>query len=84
MIHYVEMQIAKNIGTEKEVSNLPEKPLAMAERLLGIMHSLDCIDEEIFHCPSLHRQNEKTKQPWASNLCGQFVLAYLEQEVGIR
>ena len=73
---------AKKIGTEEEISNIPEKPMALAERLLGIMQSLGCISEDMLHCPALHRQNQKSRQPWGSNLCGQFLLAYAEQEVG--
>ena len=73
---------AKKIGTEEEISNIPEKPMAMAERLLGIMQSLGCISEDMLHCPALHRQNQKSRQLWGSNLCGQFLLAYAEQEVG--
>ena len=72
----------KKIGTEEEVSNLPEKTVAMAERLLGIMQSLGCISEGMLHCPALHRQNQKSRQPYGSNLCGQYLLAYAEQEVG--
>ena len=72
----------KSIGTEEEISNLPEKPLAMAERLLGIMQSLGCISEGMLHCPALKRQNQRSRQPWGSNQCGQYLLAYAEQEVG--
>ena len=72
----------KKIGTEEEISNLPEKTVAMAERLLGIMQSLGCISEGMLHCPALHRQNQKSRQPYGSNLCGQYLLAYAEQEVG--
>ena len=72
----------KQIGTDEEVSNLPEKILSMAERLLGIMQSLDCISEGMLHPPALHRENHKSRQHRGSNLCGQYLLAYAEQEVG--
>lgn len=42
----------KQIDTDEEVSNLPEKILSMAERLLGSMQSLDCISEGMLHPPS--------------------------------
>eukprot|EP00435_Cladocopium_sp_Y103_P050210 s2679_g15.t1 len=53
----------------------------MAERLLGVMLELECISEDILHGLVLTRYNEKCRQPWGSNLCGHFVLAYAEQEV---
>ena len=61
---------------------MPERCLAMAETFLGILLDLGCIGEDVLHCPGLSRENEKCRQPWGSNQCGQFVLAYLEKEVG--
>ena len=71
-----------DIGTIEEIKNLPERCLAMAETFLGILLDLGCIGEDVLHCPGLSRENEKCRQPWGSNQCGQFVLAYLEKEVG--
>ena len=71
-----------DIGTMVEIQNLPERCLAMAETLLGLMMDWKCIDESILHQPGLSRENVKCRQPWGSNLCGHFVLAYIEKEVG--
>ena len=71
-----------DIGLAHEIANMPEKCLAMAENLLGIMLDLGCIKDELLHRPALMRENQKCRQPWGSNLCGQFVLAYIEKEVG--
>ena len=68
------------IGTEDEIKNLPEKCLAMAERLLGVMSSLSLISPAMLERPPLMRANPRVRQPWASNQCGHFVLAYCEQE----
>ena len=71
-----------DIGLLHEIQNMPERCLAMAEKLLGIMLDEGCIKDELLHRPALVRENQKCRQPWGSNLCGQFVLAYIEQEVG--
>lgn len=68
------------IGTHEEINNMPEKCLAMAERLLGVMSSLSLVPQEMLERPPLVRVNEKCRQPWGTNLCGQFILAYMEQE----
>ena len=71
-----------DIGLLHEIQNMPERCLAMAEKLLGIMLDEGCIKDELLHRPALVRENQKCRQPWGSNLCGQFVLAYIEKEVG--
>ena len=42
-----------DIGLVHEIANMPEKCLAMAENLLGIMLDLGCIKGELLHRPGL-------------------------------
>eukprot|EP00438_Fugacium_kawagutii_P003448 Skav229316 [mRNA] locus=scaffold2616:95961:99953:+ [translate_table: standard] len=69
------------IGTEDEITNLPEKCLAMAERLLGAMMSLSVVPDGFCDRPALRRANVRTRQPWGTNQCGHFILAYMEAEL---
>lgn len=71
---------SSKIGAQDEVNNLSEKCLAMAERMLGVMSSLSVVPEAMLERPPLMRANLRARQPWGSNQCGHFVLAYCEQE----
>ena len=70
----------KDLGTELEIKNLNEVTLAKAEKLLGELLRLGCIDQQLLeHSPPLRRYNEKVRQPKGSNMCGHFVLAFAEE-----
>ena len=69
------------IGTEAEIQKMHEGCVNMAEEVLSKMLSCECIDEALLNGPPLRRENEKVRQPMMSNMCGHFVLSYMEGEM---
>ena len=70
----------KEIGTEKEILAISDATLAVAEKLLGELLRLECIDQQLLSdAPPLRRHNEKIRQPRKSNMCGHFLLAFAEE-----
>ena len=55
--------------------------VSMAEEVLGKMLACECIDEDLLNGPPLKRENEKVRQPATSNMCGHFVLSFMESEM---
>ena len=53
----------------------------MAEEISGKMLTCKCIDEALVSGPPLRRENEKVRQPLSSNMCGHFVLSFMESEM---
>ncbi|CAK9008654.1 Uncharacterized protein SCF082_LOCUS9965, partial [Durusdinium trenchii] len=69
------------IGTEAEIQKMHEGCVNMAEEVLSKMLSCECIDEALLNGPPLRRENEKVRQPMMSNMCGHFMLSYMESEM---